>query len=251
MSTASGTLVLLDSRLFVAGADLSGSNNKVEISESAEAKGTTNFRSGGAEENLAGISSVEISASGQWEAGSAGEVDDAFWAGRRALEPWSAGPTGASDLAPGNLMWLTKALRTKANYFGGVGDVAAWDAAAKGTWPLVRGQSAHASGVPRTANGNGTAVQLGAVATGQHLYANLHVLSISGTATPTITAKIQSDNGSGFPSATDVGSFAARTAVGGESIRVAGPITDDWFRVSWTITGTTPSFLFLVAFGIE
>src|SRR5262249_38387216 len=158
---------------------------------------TTNWRSGGAEEVLAGISSVEIGANGQWEAGSAGSVDDTFWATRRSLDPWTAGPTGESDTAPGNLMWLTKTLRIKAQHLGGVGDVAAWDAQARGTWPLVRGQSAHASGVPRTATGNGTSLQLGAVAADQHLYANLHVLSVAGTVTPTITAKVQSDNGTG------------------------------------------------------
>jgi hypothetical protein len=31
---------------------------------------------------------------------------------------------------------------------------------------------------------------------------------------------------------------------------VSGPITDDWFRVSYTISGTTPSFLFAVTAGI-
>lgn len=244
-------LVLLDTRVFVAGADFSGSENKIELEEEAEVKAVTNFRSGGAEENLAGIAKVNIAAAGQWEAGDAGKVDDAIWAGRRRAEPWSVGPTGASDLAPGNLMWLTSAIREKATIWGGVGEVAGWDATAKGTWPLVRGQSAHASGVPRTATGSGSSLQLGAVAADQHLYANLHVVSVAGTSTPTITAKVQSDNATGFPSATDRGSFAAKTAIGGESIRVAGPVTDDWWRVSWTITGSSPSFLFLVTMGIE
>lgn len=244
-------LVLLDTRVFVSGADLSGSGNKIEIGEEAEAKPTTNWRSGGAVENLAGLSKVEISAAGQWEAGTAGSVDDSFWANRRVLEPWSVGPTDASDTDYGSLMYLTKALRTKLTHWGDLGDVAGWDASAKGTWPLVRGQSAHPSGTPRTATGSGTALQIGAVADGQYMYANLHVLSVAGTGTPSITVGVDSDDAVGFPSSTARGSFAAKTAVDGEAIRIAGPITDDWWRLSWTITGSSPSFLFLVTMGIE
>jgi hypothetical protein len=142
-------------------------------------------------------------------------------------------------------------LRTKATIWGSVGDVASWDAQAKGSWPLVRGQSMHPSGVPRTASGTGTSVQLGAVAAGQHMYCNLHVVSIAGTSTPTLTVNIGSDNATGFPSSTARGAFAAKTAIGGESLRIAGPITDDWWRVTWTVSGTSPSFLFLVSMGIE
>lgn len=243
--------VLLDARLFVGGVDLSGHGNKIEIDEEAEVKEVTDWRSGGAEEVLAGITKVDISAEGQWEAGDPTYVDDATWAQRRSIEPWSAGASGASDLAPGNLMWFTRALRTKSTIWGALGEVAGWNATARGSRPLVRGQSAHASGVPRTATGNGTALELGAVGATQFMYANLHVLGVSGTSTPTITVNVQSDDNSGFSSATTRGSFAAKTAVGGEQIRIAGPFTDTWWRVNWTITGTTPSFLFLATLGIE
>lgn len=244
-------LVFLDTRIFCGGVDLSGSSNKIEVGEEWEAQKITNFRSGGADEYKAGLGEVDISAEGQWEAGSGAYVDDGTWAQRRSIEPWSIAPDGTSDLAAGNLMYLTKALRSKSSMWGEVGRVPGWNATAKGSWPLVRGQSAHPSGVPRTATGNGTSLQLGAVAAGQHMYANLHVLSIAGTSTPSITVKVQSDNATGFPSPTDQGTFAAKTAIGGEAIRIAGPITDDWWRVSWTITGGSPSFLFLVALGIE
>lgn len=244
-------LVLLDARVFAGGVDLSGVGNKLEVTEESEVRKKTNWRSGGAEEVLAGITSVDINAEGQWAAGDPSQVDDATWAQRRSLEPWSFAPEGDSDLASGGLVYLTRALRHKSQIFGGLGEVAGWMANACGTWPLVRGLAAHPSGVPRSTTGSGTAYQLGAVAAGQKVYANLHVLDVSGTSTPTITVKVQSDNDSGFASPTDRFSFAAATAVGGESVRAAGAITDDWWRVSWTITGSTPSFLFLVTFGIE
>lgn len=245
-------MVLLNSRLFVSGADLSGQGNKIEINEEAQAKMVTNWRSGGAEEVLAGLVQTDFKAGGQWEAGSAGLIDDSWWAHRRVLEPWSAGPTEASDTAVGNVMYLCgRVLRTKATFLGEVGEVAPWDMDAKSAWPLVKGQSMHPSGTARSATGTGTAVQLGAVPSGKNLYANLHVLSIAGTSTPSITVAIESDNGSGFPSAAAVGSFAAATTVDGWSLKVPGPITDDWFRVKWAITGGSPSFLFLVSMGIE
>lgn len=244
-------MVLLNCRAFCSGADLSGQGNKLEIGEEWEAKAVTNWRSGGAEELLAGLGKVDISGDGQWEAGDAGKVDDQQWANRRALEPWSMGASEASDTTQGSLMYLTRALRTKTNLWGGVGEVAGWSTAAKGTWPLVRGLVAHESGSPRTATGHGSAFQLGAISASQYLYANLHVLSVAGTAAPTITVTIESDSDSNFNTPTDRLAFAAATAIGGQAGRTAGAITDTWFQAKWTISGTNPSFLFLVTMGIE
>lgn len=245
-------MVLLDARLYLGGADLSGDGNKIELEDEAEAKTTTNWRSAGARELLAGLGDSSLNAEGYFEAGSAGLPDDSFWANRRETVPMSVAPEGAGDTAAGSLMYLTKMLTLNRQVFAGsVGDVASWTAEAKGNWPLARGVAAHPSVVPRTATGTGTALNLGAVTTGRNIYANLHVLSIAGTATPSITVNVQSDDAIGFPSATTRGSFAARTTIGGESIRVPGPITDTWWRASWTISGTSPSFLFLVSLGIE
>ena len=117
------------------------------------------------------------------------------------------------------------------------------------TGPIIRGTLMHSGAVARTASGTGTARQLGAVSSSQKVYAALHVLSASGT-TPSLTVKVQSDNAVGFPSATDVITFSAATAVGSQWGSTAGALTDDWWRVSYTISGTSPSFLFAVTIGI-
>jgi hypothetical protein len=247
-------LILLDCRTFVRGADLSGNGNTIELTEEAEVKKVTNWKSGGAEENKAGIRGTDIKAGGQWEAGNTSAPDDVFWSMRRSQDPWSIAPKSDSDLAAGGKMYLIgKAVRTKFGIGDMVGEVAPWTGEAKSSWPLVKGVCAHPAGVARTATGTGTAILLGAVPAGKYLYANLHVLSIAGTATPSITVKVQSDDNAGFTTPTDVagGAFAAATTVDGWQLRVAGPITDSYFRVAWTITGTTPSFLFLASFGIE
>ncbi|MEU4150833.1 hypothetical protein [Streptomyces sp. NPDC026659] len=74
---------------------------------------------------------------------------------------------------------------------------------------------------------------------------------MSGT-TPTLDVVIESDNGSGFPSPITQLTFTQANAISGQILRTDGTaITDDWYRVKWTIGGTTPSFLFAVAFGIQ
>jgi hypothetical protein len=248
-----GKQVFLDCRAFVSGADLSGDLNRIEIGEEWEAKKTTNFRSGGAEENIAGLGSVGIEGAGQWEAGNLGLPDDSFWGNRRVIEPWTVGPTGASDLAPGNLMYLTSALRTSMKLGDSVGEVAPWEASAVGSAPLVRGLSVHASGTPRTASGNGTTVDFTAGPTaGQFVYANLHLISIAAGG-GSITVAVQSDDNAGFTTPTTRGTFTARTTLGGEALKIANPGSGErYWRVTWTITGgTSPSFLFLVSLGFE
>ncbi|HEY9416720.1 MAG TPA: hypothetical protein VIQ30_18350, partial [Pseudonocardia sp.] len=77
---------------------------------------------------------------------------------------------------------------------------------------------------------------VGAVASGQFAYAALHVFS-AGT---TMTVQVQSAATVGFASPTTRGTFSAATAVGGLWLtRVAGPITDTYWRLNVSaITGT-------------
>ncbi len=100
-----------------------------------------------------------------------------------------------------------------------------------------------------TANGTGTGRQLGSVAAGQSVYAGLHVFAASGT-TPTLDVVIESDDNSGFTSAATRLTHAQKTTAGSDWQSAAGAITDDWWRVSYTITGGTPSFTFAVVVGI-
>jgi len=240
--------VLTNVRLFAVGADLTANSNKAEITTEVEDKDSTNFASEGWTEVLGGLASTEISAEGQWEAGDPSKVDDASWSQLGGTGPWSVGPVGA---AVGDLAYLTNVLRADYKLFDAVGEVAPWTGTAKSSWPLVRGQIAHPPGTARTASGTGTSVNLGAVAAGKRLYAALHVLSVAGTDTPTITARIQSDDDPGFASPTTQLTFSAATAEGGQILRTDGSaITDTWWQVAWEITGTTPSFLFVTSFGI-
>lgn len=242
-----GKFVLFNARIFSGGADLTSSSNKIDVASEASDEDTTNFGSGGWKEVIAGLCSTEIAAEGQWEAGDLSKVDDSRYAGLGGAAAWTVTAGGA---APGTVAYLTNGVSTEYALLGEVGKVAPWSAKAVGTWPMVRGQIAHDPGTARTATGTGAGAELGAVAPGKQLYASLHVLSIAGTSTPTITVEIESDDANGFASPTTRLSFAAATALGSQIVRVPGPITDTWFRPKWTISGTGPSFLFVAAFGI-
>jgi len=222
-------------------------NNQVALNAEAESKDTTAFTASGDvwHEELPGIKSTTLNASGQWEAGDLSKVDDDAFGNFGSVGAISVCPAGAAD---GALAWLTQYNRKQYQLLGQVGDVAPWSWQSMGAWPLVRGTVLTG---PTTASSSstGTAAQLGAVSSTQHLYVALHVFSVSGT-TPSLTVAIQSDNASNFPSATTVTTLTAANSIGSQITRVAGPTTDDWFRISYTITGTTPSFLFAVTAGI-
>jgi hypothetical protein len=248
-----GKLILLDARLFVGAADLSGQSNKIELSSEIEEKDVTNWKSGGAKELLGGIESVSIAAGGQWEAGDPGKIDDQQWASRRVLDAWTMGATSAVDTGVGALAYLTKALRTSINLLGAVGDVAPWEASAVGSWPLVRSEFAHPSGVARTTTGTGTALNLGAMSAGQRLYGSLHVLSVAGSA-PTIDVVIASDTVQAFSGSPETRiTFPQLAEPDGTVLRTsAGAHADSWYRAQWTISSAGgESFLFVVALGIE
>lgn len=240
--------VLVNVRCFAVGADLTSQSNKIELSSEVEDKDSTNYASQGWKEVLGGLGSAELSGEGQWEAGDLTKIDDASWAQLGGVGPWSV--SANNDASVGSLAYFMGALRSNYTLFDAVGEIAPWSGNAKSATPLVRGQFAHPPGTARTATGVGTGLNLGAVVAGKRLHAALHVLSASGT-TPSITARVESSVDNTFASPTTRLTFNAATASGGQILRTAGTaITDPWWRVAWTISGTTPSFLFVSSLGV-
>jgi hypothetical protein len=241
--------VLTNVRCFAVGADLTGNSNKIELSAEVEEKDATNYASQGWGEVLGGLASSELSGEGQWEAGDPSKVDDASWSQLGGVGPWSVSANNAA--AVGDLAYLVNAMRSAYKLGEAVGEIAPWTGTAKGSWPVARGQFAHPPGTARTATGTGTGLNLGAVAAGRRLYATLHVLSVAGT-TPSITARVESSVDNTFGAPTTRLTFSAASAIGGQVLRTDGTaITDTWWRMAWTISGTTPSFLFAGALGIQ
>jgi len=245
---------LLTNVRIVAGAcDLTAVSNRVAFEPNAEVKVATTFGSVDGngtlwQENMAGLGSASVAAGGFWEANGANLVDDDMWANFGGNGPWSfSGPAGWPT--EGSLAYLANMVRTSYAVLGPVGEIAPYEASAVSSGPYARGATLLNPGTARTATGTGTIVNLGAVPAGRSMYAALHVLSVAGT-TPSFTAVLQSAALVGFGSPTTRATFTAATARGSEWKASAGPTTDAFWRISYTISGTTPSFLVLATAGI-
>lgn len=241
-------LVLLDCRLYLDGADLTGYSNKAEIAAKPAKLTRTTFGDGGSNTYVGGVFDGSANLEGFWQAGDLSQPDDSFWANLGvSTVPLTGVPTGGNV---GDLAYLTQGLETQYQPGAKQGELLAWTADLETNWPIVRGKILHPQGTARTSSGNGTGVQLGALSSTQALYVCLHVMSISGTSTPTITVAIQDSVDNTFASPHTSGTFAAATTLDGQTMKVVGPVTNTWYRATWTITGSTPSFLFAVSAGI-
>ena len=90
-----------------------------------------------------------------------------------------------------------------------------------------------------------TIYQLGALSSSQRLLANLHVTAFTGTSL-VVTVQRNDTNNTTTP-ATAI-TFTTATGVTSEAKELAGPITDTYFYVTTTFTGT--SYSAFVTFGI-
>jgi hypothetical protein len=244
-------VVLTDAEIYVAGGDLTGYSNKIEMAATCEDLDKTTFASNGWKERVGGVFDGSVAVDTFWQASATNDgsmPDDLFWASLGAFTtPITALDAGG---AVGDLAYLTRSLQVKDAMAGEHGKLLVASAEFKTNWPVVRGRILHPQGTARATTGNGTSQQIGAVSTGFAMYVGLHVLSVADAAA-TLTVKVQSDNATGFPSPTDQATFTAASAIGGQTARILGPITDDWWRVTWTIAGgSSPSFLFAVSAGI-
>lgn len=228
-------------------ADLTARVNEVTLDASAKAVDSTTFASNGWSEFIGGLRSASLSLKGLWDAGTPGSPDDLSFGGLGVGgKPITVVP---QTPAVGGICYFGTFLPPSYKTGGKVGDILAFDTPAHSDAPLVRGQVANITS--RTATATTTALQLGAIGANQRVYAALHVLSVGGTAGPSLTVTVQGDTASTFPSPTTFATGAAITAPGSQFlVGPGGGSADSWFRLSLVIAGTSPSFLLYAALGI-
>jgi hypothetical protein len=234
-----------DVGLLLDGYDLSSGHNQAALTVERDTIDLTSF--GQLNRDLfAGFGRVGIAHRGWFEAGT-GTVNDAY------TEAMTAGnllhtilPTGGAEGDPAYSLVLQVASYTPLS--GAVAEGIAWSLDGAAQMPLVRGNVLHRA--TKSTTGTGTIFQLGAVGATQRIYAGLHLTALSGTGTPTITCRLESDDAVGFTTPTTRATFTARTAIGAELISAAGAITDTYWRLAWTVSGTGPSFTFTAHAGI-
>lgn len=247
-------LVLTDCRILAGGNDFSGDMNAVALEYGVDLHDGTTFGKT-TRINKPGLKSVVASSEGLYDPNGPTASDAVIFTevGGTGEVAVTISPTSAD----GEIAFMFRAVHGEYGPSGEMGDLAAFSVTFEGAdgVPHIRGRVLRAAlrdedtgdfTNSATATGTGTARQQGAVAAGKKLYGALHVLSGSGT----LDVVVQSDDGAGFASPTTRLTFAQKSAAGWDWQELAGPITDTWYRVSFTIGGITPSFDFVVAIGI-
>lgn len=231
--------VLTDGRLFIDHNDLSGDTNSIDLKVGTKAVPDPCFGQT-VELSLAGHRSWALGAAGLLTMADDASDEDLHAKWDRSTSIVTASPTGTD----GDRAYFGQAFQSEFQRSGRVGEAYGWTAGASAKDILVAGTIIHTK-ASRAATGNGTAFQLGAVAAGKSLYAALHVFTATGT---TLDVKVQSDDNSGFSSATDRITFAQiATTAGAQLSSVAGSITDDYWRIVYTIAGSGPYVLAVTA----
>lgn len=228
-------LALVDAFAHVHGHDFTTDTNQLGLDMEAAALDKTTYGSGGWRENAFGLKTVAFGMQGFWQAG-ADQVDpDSF----DDLGVTSRVHTFGPIQTEGQVAYLWRAGFSQYQLFGQVGELAPFTLQSAGTdgAGAVRGMLAKKKGAVSAAGATGAGVNLGAVSATQFLYASLHVF----TAGTTISVQVESDSDNTFATPTARGTIGPVTARGGSWMtRVAGPITDTWFR--FNVTAVTGSF---------
>ncbi|MEV6633879.1 hypothetical protein AB0M54_24320 [Actinoplanes sp. NPDC051470] len=229
--------ILKNVRSWVGGYDLTTDLNQVGLDLDHEVQDDTRFQpvgSGGARARVCGLEDVSASFTGFHAA----PVDANAFAGWNGGldEPW----TIANDGVEGNAAYIMRGGRFKYTLGDQVGNnhkISLDVKGMNGETAVARGLVTKTVGTVAATGATGTGVQLGAVGAGQYLYCALHVFSV-GT---TITAVLESAPTNAFGANTTRITFGPITTVGGVwGARVAGPITDTWYRLR--VTAVTGSF---------
>ncbi len=236
-------MILTDADILVAGYDIKSYSNEVSVQLGHESQDNTVF--GMKTRTMkAGLKTASMNISGLGEAGSSPDkIDDilAQVTEGQLVSVWANRDDGHAGYA------MRVAKMDHQPLGGAVGELWPFNVTFEAAGEILRPVSLRSS--TETASGDGDPFQLGAVSASQRITGILHVLAASGT-DPTLDVTLRSDDDSGMASALTRLTFPQQTGSGisGFSVpaSVDGAITDDWWRASWTIGGTTPSFTFVV-----
>lgn len=133
-------IVLLDAQLSIANNDLTDHTAKIELSDEFEAKETTTFGSGGAEENLGGLEKFEAAITFKQDYDDNG-LDEIMWALRRQVVTFAA-RAKETAVSASNPQYSGSIVITKwVPIAGSVGDVGEVDVTYPGSGPLARATS--------------------------------------------------------------------------------------------------------------
>lgn len=233
-----GTHAALDVTTWLGGYDLTGDTNATQTDFEHSVLEDTCYTDRG-RSRIAGLETAQTQVRGYTQYG-AGLVDAELNSGLgSSVLALSQSPDGAES----SVAYFWQARKYALQLFGELDTVNPFQLTAQSSRGAgaasvggVRGRVLKTKANVSATGATGTAYELGAASASQYLYAAFHVFS-AGT---TITAVLESDSDNTFASATTRVTFGPITTTGGTwGTRVAGPITDTWYRLRVTaITGT-------------
>jgi len=237
--------IIQNSKLFLGAYDLSGDLNTINLDHSVQLQDNTTLGAS-ARTRAAGLKDTKCNIEGFFNT-SGVDIESVLFSNMAVNNvPVTISPIAG---AAGDLAYLFKSIQSNYKPGAKIGDMFGFTADMDGDDELVRGIIL--DNATRAVTANGTTFNPGAILSTQKLYAALHVLAVSGS-TPSLTVKIQSAAASNFASPTDRLTFTAANAIGSQwATPVSGPITDAYWRMVATISGSTPSFTFAVSMGIK
>ena len=189
--------------------------------------------------NAAGLSSVQLEAEGFWESATDSVLQSSLGSDDTVL---SVTPV---DQAAGSPSLFSKVTTSTYNPIstGTVGSMLGFSLSAEGRGEKsVSGEILVIPATYTSSSETATNASIGAVSATQSVYSALHVTAASGT----LDVIVESAPSNWSSESTRI-THTRFTAVGAEMLSTAGAITDAYWRVKWTLSG---SFDFIVSLGI-
>lgn len=232
--------------VIVGGVDLSCDTSATSVSLNTDALDVTALCGDGTREYIPGLKSAEFSHEGFWDPLVTADVVYNRIRAASDVIPMTFAVAGTA----GSRAYTGQTIHTSYAEQAEVGTPYNYTASGVMSGKVSRGFLLQPAATEVTASGNGTAVQLGAAASGEKVYSSLHVIEITGGTSPDIAVTADSDDASGFASGVTRLTHATLDAVGSDFQELAGPVTDTWWRSSYTITGSPTAVRFVHVIGI-
>lgn len=225
--------------LFLGALDLKAKIRETALVITSEVQDVTALEDG-SRNRLGGLKDVSLSAAGYFDAA---EPDASLFASVGVSDSLI---TVAPKATLGERAFFFRAVVGEYSPItGAIGEVLGFELnAASYLGDLIRGTLMENG--EQTASANGTGRQLGAVTSGQSIYAGLHITAITGD----WDIVLESDDNSGFTTATTRHTFSGQTAIGDLFASVAGAITDDWWRFRF-VENSAGSITLAASLGIQ
>lgn len=232
-------LVLVNTKIITGGYDISGTLNATTLDYSADTPECSAFGNDTHIMAAGGLKNATVAHEGYWDTA----LDSQLFSDVGVADvPFMVIPEGGT--VEGTVAYFMRATESQYTIGGAIGEVlpVSIQGVASDS-PLVRGILVYSGTASSSSTTTGT--QLGAISSTQVGYAALSVQATTGSGAFTI----ESDDNSGFTTATSRIAFSNNgSAVGSEWNSVAGAITDDYWRLNYTIS--SGSITFTVVLGI-